>query len=135
MSHMRLWTAAAIIALVVIVGFAFSVPHTRDVAKTTKELPENVPPVALHDTFKKGLHTITGSIKTSNACTTITANATVTGAASGAKSILVAISMPKDAGVCLQLPTTVGFSVAISAPAHLPITATINGSEASTTNI
>ncbi|MFA6278957.1 MAG: hypothetical protein WCS97_01675 [Candidatus Paceibacterota bacterium] len=134
MSHKRLGIAAAIIALVLIIGFAFSVPHTRDVVHTplASSETESIPPVKLHDTFKKGVHTITGTIEAPNACTTATASATLTGDASSTQSILVAIDMPKNTDVCLQLPTTANFSVTISAPAQTPITATVNDSIATT---
>lgn len=135
MSHTRLRTAALIIAIVVVVGFVLSVPHTRDI---TGILPQqnsvtSVPMVTLHDAFKKGLHTITGSLSAPNACATLTARASLIGGASGTESILIDLTMPKDEGVCLQVPTNINFLVTISAPVHLPITATVNGSAASTT--
>jgi len=135
MSHKRLWMSASIIAVVIIVGFVLSVPHTSEVPRT--DLPETivpVPTVTLHDSFKKSLHTITGSLMAPNACTTVTASATVIGSASSTQSILVSISMPEDTGVCLQLPTRITFSTTIVAPAQLPLTATVNGSVATTTS-
>lgn len=135
MNHKRFWIAAAIIALIVIIGFALSVPHTRDVAQTKKLQDKTtiMPAVSLHDVFKKGVHTITGSLQVPNACTIVNVDATVSGDASSTQKILVDISQPSDVGVCLQLPTQANFSVTISAPAHLPISATVNGIEASTT--
>jgi hypothetical protein len=135
MNNKRFWVAASIIVVVIIVGFAFSIPHTKDAAKTA--MPQNkttaAPSISLHDSFKKGTHTITGSVNAPNACTIVTADAVVSGNASSTEKIIVQISMPADVGVCLQLPTQANFSVTVSAPAHLPIFATINGSEASTT--
>lgn len=135
MTHRRLWTAAAIIGLFVVVGFVLSVPHTRDavVAPATPKETVGVPSVTLHDVFKKGLHTITGSVEAPNACATATAEASVGGTASDTQSILVAITLPADTGVCLQLPTRANFSTSVDAPAGLPITATVNGSVATTT--
>jgi hypothetical protein len=134
MNHKRFWVAASIIALVVIIGFALSVPHTRDIAQSKKpEDATTMPVVSLHDSFKKGVHTITGSLQMPNACTIVNADATVSGDASSTQKILVDISMPADVGVCLQLPTQANFSVTVSAPAHLPISATVNGILASTT--
>jgi len=134
MNHTRLWAAAAIIAAVLFLGFALSVPHTRDVAEapTTAETT-NVPSVSLRDVFKKGTHTITGSIKAPNACTVVTATATAVGNASSTERIHIDISMAEDQGVCLQLPTTENFSTTIAAPANLPLRATVNGEEATTT--
>ena len=135
MSHTHLWAAAIIIAFVVIVGFVLSVPHTRDVAQTpsSQNKEASVPPVTLHDAYKKGLHTITGSIEAPNACTAVTAHATFLNDASSTERILVALSVPEDVGVCLQVPTRVDFSATVSAPANIPLTATVNGSVATTT--
>lgn len=135
MSQRRLWVAAAIIALAIIAGFLFSVPHTREVAEAP--LVQNttiVPSVTLRDTFSKGTHTITGSVEAPNACTAVTASATLEGNASSTESILVALSMPTDTGVCLEMPTRMNFSTTIVASALVPITATVNGSVASTTS-
>ncbi len=135
MSYKRLWVASAIIASVVLVGFVLSVPHTRDVDSPlpSASAPTSVPLVTLRDSFKKGLHTITGSIQAPNACTTVTAGASLLGDASNASGIVVALSMPEDSGICLQVPKQVNFTVTISAPANLPIHATVNGTTASTT--
>lgn len=135
MKQKRFWTATFILAGVVFIGFAISVPHAHDVAqmKTASPAATVVPAVTLHDSFKKGVHTITGSLAAPNVCTLVTANAQLSGTASSTEHILVSISLPQDSGVCLQIPTDVDFSVTISAPAHMPLSATVNGSEASTT--
>ncbi len=132
MSHQRLWVAATIIALFIIIGFVLSVPHTRDVAETqvTATASSDVPSVTLRDTFKKGVHTITGSLLAPNACTTVSAQSTLQGSASSTESILVEVSMSNDVGVCLQLPTEVSFQTSLSAPAGLPFTVMVNGSPA-----
>ncbi|MEK7101861.1 MAG: hypothetical protein AAB794_02715 [Patescibacteria group bacterium] len=130
MSHKRLWAASMIIACVVLIGFVLSVPHTRDVdiATVIESAPAPVPGVVLRDSFKKGLHTITGSVETPNACTAVTAQAST-----NADTITVAISIPEDSGICLQVPTQANFTVTVSAPTNLPITAMINGAVATTT--
>ena len=135
MKHTRLRAAATIIALIVGAGFILSVPHTHDVKEVPKvsTAPQSIPVVALQDSFKKNQHTITGSIIAPNACTIVTATATVSGSASSTQSILVALSMPPDTGICLQLPTPVDFKTTVSAPAGLPLIATVNGITASTT--
>ncbi|MEK7113997.1 MAG: hypothetical protein AAB850_00400 [Patescibacteria group bacterium] len=134
MSHMRLWASAAIIAAIILIAFALSVPHTRDIE--VKPLPvavPTVPTVALHDAFKKGLHTISGSIEATNACTPVSASAILVGNASSTRSILVALSIQSDSGICLQIPTRASFKTTISAPANLPLTITVNGSPATMT--
>lgn len=134
MNQTRLWAAAAIILVVVIAGFALSVPHAREVPAAPPSPAEalSAPLVTLHDAFKKGTHTITGSLEAPDACTTASAAASLTGDASSTESILVAIQMPADSGVCLRLPTRAAFSATISAPSGLPLTATVNGVAAST---
>ncbi len=135
MSHTRLWVAAAIIAIAIIGGFMLSVPHTRDVIQAPPPPAAVVVPlVTLHDAFAKGTHTITGSLEAPDACTIVTATSTLEGDASTTESVAVAVSMPSDTGVCLQMPTQMNFSTTITAPAHVPITATVNGSVASTTS-
>jgi hypothetical protein len=132
MSHMRLWAAAAIITLAIIIGFIFSVPRARDGAHPAKTLAATVtPPVSLHDVFKKGVHTITGSVETPTACSAVTASASLT--PGDTPTIQVALTLATSEGVCLQLPTLVKFSTTVTAPARTPITATVDGAVATTT--
>ena len=135
MSRTHLWISAGIIALVVFVAFALSVPHTRDVGmKKVQGTAPSVPVVALHDVFKKGVHTISGSIIVPNACTPVSATASLVGDASSTQSILVALTFQSDSGICLQVPTSAAFETTLAAPAKLPIQASVNGAAASTTS-
>jgi hypothetical protein len=135
MSHLRLWTSAAIIAVIIVVSFMLSVPHTSEVPRPPA--PENaapaVPAITLHDSYKKGVHTITGSLIAPNPCTVATAAASLVGASS-TPSILVAVTLPEDTGVCLEEPARTTFSATISAKAGLPLHATVNGLAATTTS-
>ncbi|MHB0865822.1 MAG: hypothetical protein ACYC1Y_02890 [Minisyncoccota bacterium] len=135
MRHMRLRVASTIIALIILVGFAISAPHTRDIVETfpSQTPATSTPSVTLHDVFRKGVHTITGSIEAPTPCTSLIATAAGTGSASSTTGILVTISMPPDTGVCLQQPTTLTFSTTVTAPAGVPITASVNGFTATTT--
>ena len=134
MNHMRLWTSAAIIVVVLAISFALSVPHTTEVPPApAPEAPPAIPVVMLRDSFKKGVHTIIGSLTAPNPCTLVTAAASLVGASSS-PSILVAVSMPEDTGVCLEEPVRATFSTSISAGASLPIQATVNGLTATTTS-
>jgi len=138
MSHKRLLIVAAIIAAIVFAGFILSVPHTtRDVEKALLQKSEtsNTPNISIHDSFKKGMHTITGSVTAPNVCTAVTAQASPVGDALHPNGILIVFSMQRDLGVCLQVPTDVSFKVTMSAPAGLPITATVNGIAATTTTL
>jgi len=132
MKYSRLWISAAIVMIVVLISFALSVPHTYDGIQSSETIASVVvPSVTLRDTFKKGLHTITGSVEAPDACTTISAEASHH--ASSTESILVSISMPENTGICLEVPTVLRFSTTIDAPAEVPIVVQINGVLASTT--
>jgi len=147
MNRMRLWASAAIIVVVILVTFALSVPHTRDVAEkmVSPEATASVPAITLRDSFKKGVHTISGSVEAPNACAVVSAVASVIGNAStteglpampahaGQAGILVAITTETDSGICLQVPTLIRFETTITAPSALPISVTMNGLYASTT--
>ena len=137
MRYSRLWVAASIIAIFIVTGFVLSVPHTRDVDKVLPppSVAPSVPAISLHDSYKKGQHTITGMIEARNACTAVTAEAALLGEASSTTGILVKLSLQEDSGICLQEPTQMNFTTTVSAPAHVPITATINGVTATTTDI
>lgn len=133
MNHTRLLAAATIIAFVVFISFVLSVPRTSDIEETliVQSVPVT-PRVTVRDAFKKGLHTITGSIEAPNACTNVSAEASVMGDATSTQSILVAIAMLADEGVCLQLPTRATFETTVEALAGLPLIVTVNGVTATT---
>lgn len=136
MSHTRLWSAAAIIALVVLTGFVLSVPHARDVTETQQvSIATTTPKITVNDSYKKGMHTITGSVEMPNACAVVSAEARIApGDASSTPSILIALTMADDGGVCLQVPTTATFKTTVATTtARLPLVVTINGAIATTT--
>lgn len=136
MTHRRLWAAAAIIAAFVILSFLFSVPRVGDIKHELAlrvEEPVPTPSVALRDAYKKGVHTITGALEAPDACSTVTAEASLQGDASSTARILVDVSVVSDAEVCLELPTRMNFSTTVAAPEGLPLSATVNGIPAETT--
>jgi hypothetical protein len=128
MTHTRLWVLATIIACIILVGFIISVPHTRDIPgeKRVEEVTSTTPSVSIRDVYRKGTHTLTGTVLAPNPCTTLTASAAVSGA-TGSQSIILTISMPKDAGICIQQETSLTFSTTVAADPDLPIIATLNG--------
>ncbi len=136
MHHTRLWVAATIIALIVLGSFVLSVPHTRDIEQTpVLKSVARTPSVTVRDLFKKGMHTIAGSVEVPNACTTVSAEASIaSGEASSTESILVALTIPADEGICLQVPTHVAFQTTIAASTGLPIVVTVNGVTATTSS-
>jgi hypothetical protein len=136
MIQTRLWIVATIIAGIILVGFVLSVPHTRDILQEKAESPAPiVPVVSIHDVYRKGTHTLSGSVMAPNACTSINAAASVTGDASSTQSILLALTMPQDTGVCLQVPTPLTFSTTVAAPPNIPLTASVNGTTATVKSI
>lgn len=130
MNQRHLWTAAGIIACIILIVFALSVPHTRDARapRQTHQTTPVLPAVAVHDSYKKGVHTLTGSVMAPNACGTVSAAATAAGG-----GINIAVIMQTEPGICLQVPARETFSAAVAAPPNVPITATINGARATTT--
>ncbi|MDD2657271.1 MAG: hypothetical protein PHD04_01240 [Candidatus Pacebacteria bacterium] len=137
MSHMRLWVAATIIALVVGIGFVLSVPHTRDVPQeqSALSLKTSVPEVAFRDVLKKGVHTLSGSLMAPDACAAVSSAATLSGEASSTEAILLAITLESSSGVCLEVPTRMTFQTTVKASARLPVIVTVNGEIATTTEL
>lgn len=137
MRHTKLWVLATILATILIASFVISVPRTRDVVlkPVVQEKVAIIPSMTLHDSFKKGLHTITGTITAPNPCTEVSAKATLDGSASSTQSILIAVTMPESTGICLERVAKLPFSVTLTAPARLPIVVTVNGTPATTTDL
>ncbi len=137
MSQKRLWIAAGIIAVLIFVGFVISVPHTtRDTLEKQSAAAPAVPTVVkIKDTYKKGVHTLVGTVTAPNACHTLVANATHQGDASSTEYIALDLTLADpQGGVCLELPTPLTFSTTVTAPSGLPIHAVVNGEVASTTS-
>jgi hypothetical protein len=137
MHNMRLWSAAVIIAAILIVGFVLSVPQVRDLgSKPTAETASSTPIVYVHDSYKKGTYTITAEIPLPDACTSVAGQVSVTPASASntPDAIELAFDMPPDTGICLQEPATTTLSFTASASANAVITASINGNNASTTS-
>ncbi len=123
-------TRLAIGVLIGIIAFSFffSVPRTRDIVESTvlTTAMSEAPDVSLQDVFKKGVHTLTGSVEAQNACANLSVEALHEDAGAPEAHIRVAITLTPYEGTCLQLPTRMRFSAQISAPAKLPVVATVN---------
>jgi hypothetical protein len=136
MTHTRLWIAATIIAALIVGGFILSVPHTHDVAEPQDTAATTIVPVVkVHDVYRKGTHTITGTVQAPNPCTTLAANAALTGDASSTQAIELTLTMPEDTGICVQQIVSLPFSATIAGPMNAPIRASVNGTPASVTSI
>ncbi len=136
MSRTHLWVSAGIIALLIIIAFALSVPHTHDVGTIkVATVATSTPVVAIRDVYKKGQHTITGSITVPDACIPVAASATLVGNASSTENILLALTFQPDSSMCLEVPTVVTFQANLPAPSSVPLIVTVNGAVASTTHL
>lgn len=133
----RLWTAAGIIGVVILVMFVLSVPRVSEVQTSVNEsVPSIITPVVkISDVYKKGSHTIKGSIVTKDACTTVEVTAAGNNGNASSTEILLAIKTLETSGVCLQIPTAIQFVTTVNAPSNLPITVTVNDTLASTTDL
>ena|SRR3989344_5360902 len=129
--NVRLTIVAVILALVIFVGFVISVPRASEVREAELAGGVAVPDVTLEDTYKKGTHTLSGTVRAPDACTTASASATFASATDA--MILLDISMPPSTGMCLTVPTDVEFETTVDAPAETPVRVLVNGATASTT--
>lgn len=140
MHTMRVWSPAVIIAAVLIIGFVLSVPRVRDLGgKSPVDTSTPYSPVVyVHDVYtsKKGTHAITAKISLPDACTTISGEASAAPGASASSTdvITLALDMPDTSGVCLEEPATTTLTFNVSAGKGAVVTATINGTNASTTS-
>ncbi|MDO8623783.1 MAG: hypothetical protein Q7R54_00275 [bacterium] len=119
---------------ILIGGFAFFIPHANRGGEEAPASPVSTsvtPAVTISDSYRKGTHALTGSILAPTPCTSVSAIASV--ASSTPESILVAISMPPDTGICLQQATAISFTVSALAGADATIQTLVNGVLASTT--
>lgn len=121
-NHTRLWVAAVIIGVIIIGGFALSVPRAREVPSESGQAVAGAPKIVVRDAFKKGIHTISGSVLAPDACTSVLAEASLVG-----EEILLALSMSEDVGICLEVPTSATFSTSLEAPAGASVRTTLSG--------
>lgn len=133
-SNARLALVAVIIAAVVIGGFFLSAPHAREVrvSAVRPAAPSTTPAVSIKDSYKKGVHTLTGSVTAPDACVTVSANATFA-TSSETQEIDLDLSMPATDGLCLTVATEAPFKTTVSAPAGIPVVVRVNGAPATTT--
>lgn len=127
MSHKRLYIAAAIVAVLVLISFLVSVPRAEDgeVEALGGDVQAVAPEVQLTSAYAKGVYTISGTVLAPDVCAAASAEARPVG--DPATGIEVAITLSESEDVCLEVPTKQRFSTTITAPAELPIVATVNG--------
>lgn len=134
---MRIWIGVGVFLGVLIIAFAFFVfritegPVTPTVSEPAVTIISDVRNVA--DTYKKGVHTVHGTVTVPTACTEIEANASVDSESSSTPVIRVDLSAESDTGTCLMLPTNKTFSVQATLTGSAPIAVYVNGVLATTT--
>lgn len=135
MSHRRLAIAAGIVIAIVFGGFLISAPRAREARETTtintKDEATTTAPVSVKDVYKKGVHTLSGTVTAPDACASVSASAVF---ASGNQAIALNISMPPPTGVCLTIPTDIPFRAVVTAPEDTPIAVFVNGVNATTSS-
>ncbi len=112
------------VLLVLALAFVLFVPHTSRVEPASLLATSSPPAVLLHDAYRKGTHTLSGSFALKNPCTTFAAAVSATGTP---PAITVALSVGDDEGICLQEPATTTFSLSVKAPQGAAVSATVNG--------
>lgn len=120
-NHTRLWAAATIIGAIIIGGFVLSVPRGREVPEGSAQATAGVPKIVVRNAFKKGVHTLSGSVLAPDACTSVSAEASLVG-----DEILLALSMSEDVDICLEVSTPVTFSTSLEAPVGASVRTTLN---------
>jgi hypothetical protein len=133
---LRLALTVFLAVMIVIASFAFFTPHANknvELAPVAEKLTITLPNVRYSDTYKKGIHTINGSVSAPTPCTELSASL---GVASGTPELIsVTLLMPRDTGICLQRSTTLPFTVSTPASAKADIEILVNGMLATSTRI
>lgn len=130
-AHARFWMAALILAVVIVGGFALSVPHAREVAESVPQedaVSETAPLVSLEDSYDEGVRTIEGVVLAPDACATVGAEAVL-----AVERIQVDVMVMRDEELCLEIPAEREFSASIEAADDAPLDVRINGVLATST--
>lgn len=130
---MRTWILLGVFLGVFIIAFGifvFKITPSPGVPPTTTDAAP-VSGLQFTDTVKKGVHTIRGSAVAPTACTML--SAAVAAPAGTSTAIRVDLTVPRDEGICLTIPTTLSFSVSVGAPDTSPVQIYINNVLATTT--
>lgn len=118
----------AAFVIVVFLGTVLFALRTSEAPHTTEPLTaSSTPPaVSLKDSYKKGAHTLTGSLTVPTPCHSVTASASFL-PSEVPPTIRVDVDAPADDGLCLTLPTDKTFSLSVSAPQDVPTVVYVNG--------
>ncbi len=131
MTTRRVAGATIIILLVLILGFTLSVPRIQDVAEESETLRTEesvtVPTLTLERSYRRGTHTLTGTLLVDTYCTMVTTEAVVTPEDVSPSVITLKLATEEVAGVCLMLAEERSFSVSIEAPEDSMVEVFVNG--------
>lgn len=114
-------------AVLVVSGYALFIPQTNkdEVVAPVEGNPEPAPIVTLDATYRRGVHTISGTIEAPTPCTLVGVESAV--ASSTPASITVSLTLTPDEDICVQVVTPLPFSVTAAAPEDAVIAVTVQG--------
>lgn len=127
---------AVLVALIALSIFIFT-PRLPDgkhkaVSVTATSTSPVITLVSLHDSYRRGKHTITGALTVPTPCYTVTANSALVPSTTP-EVIRLNLTVPTDAGRCLLLRATTTFSVIQKANRSAFVKAYVNGTFATST--
>jgi hypothetical protein len=125
--NFRLVFAVFFFVVLVIVGYAFFVPHTTkdEVPPPVESEPQPAPLVTLSSSFRRGVHTFEGTVEAPTPCTTVGVETTV--ASSTPSRITLSLTLAPDEGVCIQVVRALPFEATAEAPEDAFVELTVNG--------
>lgn len=128
--------AVVLVALGVLSIFIFT-PRLPDgthavVQVTATSTPVVITLVSLHDSYRRGKHTITGALTVPTPCYVVTAQSSLVPSTTP-PVIRLNLAVPADTGRCLLLRATTTFSVVQKATRSALVKAYVNGAFATST--
>ena len=116
-----------VFAVILIAGITFFAVRTgrEEAPKFDTKTETPTPVVTLKDSYKKGVHTYTGTYTVATPCHTISATATV--AVGTPDVVTIAITAPADEGMCVQVIATKTFTVTATAGKDAKVEVQVNG--------
>lgn len=130
MTTRRVTGSALIILLVLFLGFTLSVPRTKDIVEegdalqTQESHPQ--PTLSLERSYRRGTHTLTGTLLVDTRCTKLTTEVEVTPEGIVPPTITLRLATEDTAGVCLMLSEERAFSITADAPEDATVLVFVN---------
>lgn len=129
---MRFWVTTTLLITALILatlGAYLWYSYQSRQAQITEEAA-SAPAVTYRDSFKAGVHTISGTVVLRNRCERLEASA-VADTEVDPPVVRVDLFIPEDTGICLELPTERAFSVSVEASDAAMVQVFVNGIPAS----